>query len=71
MIPPPVFRIYVDQRAVSRNAGRQDDEQEPVFVIERDGVQTLAHGVTINGPSRLCYDRNQQPRAWLEASGVS
>lgn len=64
------MRIYVDQRAISRNAG--SDVQEPVFVIERDdGTRSLAHNVAINGPSRLCYDRDRQPRAWIEASDIT
>lgn len=62
------MKIYVDQRAISRNAGRE--EQEPVFIIEHgDGTQTLAHEVAINGPARLCYDKTKQPRAWLETNG--
>lgn len=66
------MRIFVDQHAVSRNAGRQDDEQEPVFIVERDdGTQFLAHSVTITGPSRLLYDRAKQPRAWLDASAIA
>lgn len=65
------MRIFVDQHAISRNSGRQDDEQEPVFVIERDdGSKALAHSVTTMGPARLCYDRTRQPRAWLEAAAI-
>lgn len=64
------MRIYVDQRAISRNSGSED--QEPVFIIERDdGTQTHAHSVIISGPSRLCYDKTRQPRAWLEASDIT
>lgn len=63
------MRIYVDQRAICRNSG---SEQEPVFIVERDdGTKTLAHSVQINGPSRLCYDKTRQPRAWLEASDIT
>lgn len=64
------MRIYVDQRAISRNASA--DVEEPVFVIERDdGTKTLAHSVAVNGPSRLRYDRTRQPRAWLEAYSIA
>lgn len=66
------MKVYVDQQAISRNSGRQPDEQEPVFIIERgDGSQTVAHGVTITGTARLRYDKTQQPRAWLEASDIT
>ena len=64
------MRIFVDQRAVSRNSSRE--EQEPVFVVERDdGTQALAHSVLINGPSRLLYDKARQPRAWIEADDIA
>ena len=69
---PPIFamRIFVDQRAVSRNSS--SDEQEPVFIVERDdGTQMLAHSVLINGPARLVYDKASQPRAWLEADDIT
>jgi hypothetical protein len=61
------MRIFVDQQAISRNSGRQPDEQEPVFIIEHsDGRQTLASEVEITGLCRLLYDKTRQPRAWLE-----
>lgn len=67
---PFAMRIFVDQNAISRNSSRE--EQEPVFVVERDdGTQSLAHGITINGPARLRYDKTRQPRAWLEASDIT
>lgn len=63
------MRVFVDQRAVSRNAS--SEEQEPVFIIEReDGTQTRVHGVSINGSARLVYDKFRQPRAWLEADDI-
>lgn len=65
------MRIFVDQQAISRNAGRQPDEQEPVFIIERNGQQARAHSVTTIGPARLLYDMNRQPRAWLEADEIA
>lgn len=65
--PFPV-RIFVDQQAVSRNAGRE--EQDPVFIIEDNGVQRLAHRILIRGQATLCYDKTRQPRAWLEASDI-
>lgn len=67
---PFAMRIFVEQRAISRNSSKED--QEPVFVIEADdGTQTFAHRVVINGPSVLLYDKTRQPRAWLEADDIS
>lgn len=61
------MRIFVDQRAISRNSSRE--EQEPVFIIQDDtGAQRLAHGIAINGLAWLRYDKTQQPRAWIETS---
>lgn len=66
------MKVFVDQRAISRNSSREPEDQEPVFVIEYDdGSQSWAHGITINGPARLRYDKTQQPRAWLEASDIT
>jgi hypothetical protein len=70
VLPPILMRIFVDQRAISRNASAVDEE--PVFVIEgEDGTQRRAHGVTLSGPARLRYDRTRQPRAWLEADDIT
>lgn len=70
---PPFFlmRIFVDQRAISRNAGRQDDEQEPVFIVEGDnGERRTVHAVHFPGPATLRYDRTRDPRAWIEADNI-
>ena len=66
------MRVFVDQHAISRNSGREPEDEEPVFVIERDdGTQTRAHGVTTIGPARLRYDKTRQPRAWIEADEIA
>lgn len=66
------MRVFVDQHAISRNSGRQPEDEEPVFVIEQDdGSQTKARGVLTIGPARLLYDKTKQPRAWLEADAIT
>ncbi len=75
LAPGPVRRIYVNQRAISRN--HQKQTLEPVVAVD-DGQGTTHHGheIEILGPSRVKYSRDitltgTPARVWIEtAEGV-
>tara|TARA_Y100000310_G_C20585154_1_gene765006 strand:+ start:827 stop:1066 length:240 start_codon:yes stop_codon:yes gene_type:complete len=66
--------IHVDRDKIASNFNK--GREEPVFVVEKDGVLFRASEIEIAGPSRVIYSTNPHPvsdihysmnvRAWIE-----
>lgn len=62
-------RIRVNAHMIRKN---QAGERNPVITVERDGVTTFCHEVSILGPSKVVY-RPDDPltdntRVWIETT---